>query len=439
MNWDRVNEFVFEKVSKTGIPGLSIAVVEGEEIVWSKGYGYRDLGKLLPATPETFFGIGSITKSFTCLAIMRLVEDGKLSLEDDVSDYVPLDVEGVKIWHLMSHSSGIPALGYAEAMIRYAAGLSKSWFPISKPEHILDFMSDLKDWFLFEPGSRWLYLNEGYEILALIVEKVTGERFREFVKRSVLRPLGLRCAYLDELAGNGNLAKPYIVRDGKIEESRLPLGTMDAAGGLACSALDLARYTSFYIKNGMSVFSENSISEMEKPRVDLPYEGSYMEKYGLGLRITEGFFGRKVLGHGGSVLVYTAHFLYSREDGVGVAVLSNTTGYPMSYMAWYTLAHVLGEDPNELPFLKLERALERYEGRYFSYKRSMEVEVKRSGDFLILKPTNSLSEPAILVPEDPENGIFYTLDGAKKLRVEFFESNGKTHLLFERYLFSREG
>ncbi len=439
MEWRDVERFIFEKMSETKIPGLSIAVSKGGEVIWSRAFGYRDLARLLPSTPETLYGIGSITKSFTCLSIMRLVEDGKLSLEDDVSEYVPLGIDGIEIWHLMSHTSGIPALGYAEALIRYSSGISDSWFPISESEHIIDFMSELKDWYTFEPGSRWLYLNEGYELLALVVERVSGKPFREFVRENVLEPIGLGCVYLDEMERKDDFAKPYVVKGSRAEESRLPLGAMDAAGGLACSVLDLVRYANFYLKKGNGIFDEGSILEMERPRIRVPLESEFDDWYGLGLRITKNFLGRELVGHGGSVLVYTAHFAYSRDEDIAVAVLSNTSGYPMSYIAQYALASAMGEDPLELPFIEMENLLKRYTGTYRNYRGTMTLKVKRLGDFLSLEWERSLSEPVILIPEDPKNGVFYTFEGSKKLRVEFFESKGKTFLLYERYLFSKEG
>ncbi len=131
VDWSVIDSFVLEKISETKIPGLSLAVIENNEITYARGYGYRDLSKLDAMNPGTLMGIGSVTKSFTALAILKLVEDGKLSLNDPVDKYVPLRIKShespITIHHLLTHSSGIPALGYAEAFIRSVLGVRGSW------------------------------------------------------------------------------------------------------------------------------------------------------------------------------------------------------------------------------------------------------------------------------------------------------------------------
>ncbi|MGC9346027.1 MAG: serine hydrolase domain-containing protein, partial [Candidatus Bathyarchaeales archaeon] len=165
LDFGRLENFIFEKMSKTHLPGLSVAIVKDEEVVYSRGFCFRDLEYGLRATPETLYGIGSVTKSFTALSIMQLTEEGKLSLDEPVSKYVPLDLksreEPVRIWHLMSHASGIPALAYAEALIRYMTGAGDKWIPIASYEDIFTFMREANQWALTRPGERWFYLNEG--------------------------------------------------------------------------------------------------------------------------------------------------------------------------------------------------------------------------------------------------------------------------------------
>jgi CubicO group peptidase (beta-lactamase class C family) len=114
MSLSKLEQFIFEKMSETKLPGLSAAVVERDCVMWSRGFGFRDLEHGLPATPQTLCAIASVTKSFTAIAIMQLAEQGKLSVDDPVDSYVPVKIslgdESVRISHLMSHSSGLPAL-----------------------------------------------------------------------------------------------------------------------------------------------------------------------------------------------------------------------------------------------------------------------------------------------------------------------------------------
>ncbi len=430
-----LESFVFDKMRKTKLPGLAIAISKDGKIIYKGTFGFRDIERGLPVTEKTHFGIGSITKSFTCLAILNLEKEGKLSIDDPVSKYVPFK-EGVKIWHLMSHVSGIPALGYAEATIRQAVGVSKKWYPIAKEEDVLRFMKDVERWHTFDPEKRWFYLNEGYEILGMIVEKVSNMSFKEYLLEKIVRNMGIDCVFLEDM-NRVEMAQPYVVRDGKIEKSVIPLGAIGADGGLACSIDDLIEYANFYLKKGFDF-----IEEMEKIRVDLPYKTPFGRSgYGYGLMVQEDFLGRRIVGHGGSILVYTAHFLYSRSDNVGVAVLSNSSGYPMGNLARYAMALAIGEDPKELPFVKLDEVYEKLTGRYATYMGTVEVEVSRIGDFLKIEYLGSLSEPEILVPDDLDGGVkkFHTLSNSNVYPVEFFEEGGKVLMVHERFLYEKVG
>jgi CubicO group peptidase (beta-lactamase class C family) len=139
------------------LPGVSAAVIQGEDVIWSRGFGFRSVEKGLPATPHTLYPIASITKSFTCAAIMQLAEQGKLSVEDPVADHIPLDIqpggEPVRIWHLMTHTSGIPALAYAEAVLSRRQASRRAGCPSPPMTICLTFLRDAGDWATGNPAS----------------------------------------------------------------------------------------------------------------------------------------------------------------------------------------------------------------------------------------------------------------------------------------------
>ena len=182
----RLESFILDKISETRLPGLSIAIIEDSNIVYSRAFGYRDIKSGLPSTPNTLYGIGSVTKSFTALAVMQLVEKELLDVDDPVEKYVPLNLkvfgESVKIHHLLTHSSGIPALAYAEAFIRGVLGDTDSWLPLSKPEDIIVFMKDADKWAVAKPGEKFYYLNEGYVLLGQIISRLSGLRYEKYVE-----------------------------------------------------------------------------------------------------------------------------------------------------------------------------------------------------------------------------------------------------------------
>jgi Beta-lactamase class C and other penicillin binding proteins len=144
MEWRQLEAFILEKMSEYKMPSVTIAVVKNGEVVYANALGFRDLERGVSATPATVYGIGSITKTFTSLCVLKQVEEGRLDLNDYVEKYIPTNLrpfgEPVKIWHLLTHSSGLPALGYAEAFIEGVMGLGAAWMPIAKPQDLLPFL-----------------------------------------------------------------------------------------------------------------------------------------------------------------------------------------------------------------------------------------------------------------------------------------------------------
>ncbi len=447
MDFSRLEEFVLEKIRKARIPGLSIAVVKDNEVIYSRGFGFRDISNGLPATPNTIYGIGSVTKSFTALAILKLVEQGKLDLYDPIDKYVPLGIrpfnEPIRIHHLLTHSSGIPALAYAEAFIRSLLGLDKTWLPLSTPEDIISFMRDAGEWVEAKPGSRFFYLNEGYVLLGYIISKISGVKYEDFVRKHILEPLEMNRTYFysTEVEKDPDVATPYIIdKDGKHVVSRFPYG-VTADGGLLSNTVDMSKYIVMYLNrgeyNGKVILDREYIELMERKYIDIPWKLFGDEGYGYGLAVTEKFLGRKLVQHSGSVLVYTAYMGYLPRDRVGVVVLANASGYPLSNIGMYALALALGKNPeNELEFLKRERILESLEGVYETYKGTHRYTVKRQGDFLVLQYKDRYHESTtILVPEEVSEDYarFFTLYGGRKMWAEFYRRDDKIVLLFERY------
>ena len=439
-------------MSKTHLPAISVAVVENGQIIYSKGFGLRNKAYGLAATPNTLYAIGSVTKSFTALSIMQLFNEGKLSLDDPVSKYAPLELksmgEPVKIWHLLTHSSGIPALAYAEAIIRYATGAGGKWIPMATYDELFAFMQEAESWALTKPGERWFYLNEGYLLLGYIIEKVSGVSYQKYVENNILEPLGMKRTFFgrEKLERDSDAAVPYIItKEGEQKES-VYVYSLSADGGLISNVMDLARYIIMYLNrgeyNGNRILPPHLIEEMEKPRVKLPVQIFGGEAYAYGLMTIPNFLGYKLVGHGGSVLTATAYIGYIPERKIGIALLANGSGYPLSQLGMYGLALMLGEDPEKLPFIKLERQLDSLTGRYQTYKGTMDAQVVKKGSFLcVIIKDKYMEEVVPLFPENLEGNVktFYTLQGAGKLKVEFIVNEKDIDLLFERYRLKRVG
>lgn len=444
--------FLFECMSKTHLPAISVAMVEDGKVVYSKGFGLRNKAYGFRATANTLYAIGSVTKSFTALSIMQLVNEGKLNLEDPVGNYAPLDLksmgEPVRVWHLLTHSSGIPALAYAEAIIRYATGAGGKWIPMATYDELFTFMREAEKWAVTKPGERWFYLNEGYLLLGYIIEKISGMDYREYVRKRILEPLGMNRTFFgrEKLEADKDAAVPYIItKEGEQKESGY-VYSLTADGGLISNVIDLARYITMYLNrgeyNGNRILPSELIEEMEKPRIKLPVHVFGGESYGYGLMTVPNFLGYKLVGHGGSVLTATAYIGYIPERKIGIALLANGSGYPLSQLGMYGLALMLGRNPEELPFIKMEKQLEALTGRYETYKGTMDAQVVKKGSFLCIVIKDKYMEEIIpLFPENLEGNVktFYTLQGSGKLKVEFIVDGKDVDLIYERYRLKRVG
>ncbi|NIS81886.1 MAG: serine hydrolase [Anaerolineales bacterium] len=455
MDFSKFEAFIFDKMSKSKLPGLSVVIIDGGEILWSRGFGFRDLERGLSATPHTLYAIASVTKSFTAIALLQLQEQGKLSLEDPIDKYIPLDMlakeEPILLRHLLSHASGIPALAYAESVIRGVMGAGEHWIPIANYDDMFTFLQNAQSYARTKPGERWFYLNEGYVLLGYVIEKVSGTPYSEYVRENILHPLDMKRSFFtrEAVAEDQDAATPYIItRDKERVPTTYPYGMITADGGLISNVLDLARYVSMFLGRGelggKRILNSKSLESMETPRVSRPYtEGPFRESaYGYGLGVLPDFLGHKIFGHSGGLYAATAYIGYIVEQNIGIALLANGDGYPLSQFGMYGLALLLGEDPTIYPIFRLERMLDELEGTYETYKGTMKALVKRSGDFLILEVKDKYSDLVVyLIPEtlDEECRIFYTLASGNKLPVEVTIKDDHVELIYERYLLKKTG
>jgi CubicO group peptidase (beta-lactamase class C family) len=303
-------------------------------------------------------------------------------------------------------------------------------------------MRDANQWALAKPGQRWFYLNEGYVILGHIIEKVSGVKYDEYVKKNILEPLNMKRSFFrkENVEKDENVATPYIItRDGECKKSVHPYG-VQADGGLISNVMDLANYIIMYLNRGKhcenTLLSPKLIEEMEKPRIKLPLQVFGGEAYGYGLSIIPNFLGYKLVGHGGSVLVYTAYIGYIPEKRVGIALLANGSGYPMSQIGLYGLALLLGKNPEKLPFIKMEKTYDLLSGVYETYKGTMSATVTTKNGILQLEIKDKHVDMIIpLIPDHIESEVkkFYTIQSGGKLPVEFIVENKKVELIYERY------
>jgi CubicO group peptidase (beta-lactamase class C family) len=451
---EKIETFVAETMIQDHVPGLSLAIVKDGKVVYAKGFGARNLKTNLPATPDTLWGICSCTKSFTAMAVMQLQEQRKLNVNDPVKKYLPefkvgKDETPIKIQHLLSHSSGIPALFSAYTQALRFLGTEEKWLPLTSFDDVMAFINGAEDEVASEPGKRFFYLDEGYELLGRIIEKVSKMAYKEFVRERILKPLRMsRTTFPDRNPEKDpDVATPYLVQkkdDGFVATPSAsvvtPYSMAYPAGGLISSVRELANYLIANMNHGVfegtKILDSELLQEMHKPRIPMNWPIHFGQiRYGYGWYTQDDFFGQTLVGHAGGCIVANADLNFVPDLNIGVAVACNNgLAYSVNtLMAPVALALLMGKDPlKDIPFFEVERKMAMLTGEYESYKGIWKFSVVRMGGILLAESKDKLLPQSLaLIPEDDrlESLKFYTLAGGTRSPVEFVvDPSGKIDL-----------
>ncbi len=312
-----IDDFVKGKMREYGIPGLSLAVVRDGKIIHLKGYGIANLELSVPVTEQTSFGIMSITKTFTAILTLALVEDGRLSLDDPISKHLidlPAIWQPITVRQLLTHTSGIPSFATSD----------KDPCPVGKEPRSYtreDVLKEVSCFPLeFTPGERFAYGDTNYHLLGMIVERVSGKPYETFLRERVLGPLGMKDTrstnYTDLIP---NRANGYSLRDGVVKNAgRFEIDEF-ANGGLISTAIDMAKFEGAFSTE--KVLKRKTLERMwTNAKLN---NGETVQQYGLGLGLTP-FRGRKRIGHtGGGGLGFATAFTYFPAERISVVLLSN--------------------------------------------------------------------------------------------------------------------
>jgi CubicO group peptidase (beta-lactamase class C family) len=293
--------------------GASIAVVRGRDTLVMAGVGIADKAAHRPATATTIYRIGSITKQFTAAAIMRLVEEQRLRLDDDLSTYVPdFPYQGrhVTIRRLLNHTSGIH--NYTDVPAWQAR-----WAEDMSPESIVSLVRDRP--FDFQPGTAWSYSNTGYVLLGMVIEKVTHRPYAEYLRDVFFRPLGMQStSYCPSHPTDPAFAAGY--GPSGADAAYLSMTQPFSAGALCSTVGDLVRWQRALA--GGRVVNPASYAQMITP--DTLIDGHRLD-YGFGLA-PGAFFNHRFVGHDGGINGFQSSALYFPDDTLSVVVLVNNGG-----------------------------------------------------------------------------------------------------------------
>ena len=312
---DDVDALVAASVDATG-PGISVVVTEDGEVVYTGARGMADLAQARPIEPDTLFRLGSITKQFASAVVLQLAQEGKLSLDDPLSKFVPdYPASGatVTVRQLLNHTSGIASYTSMPGFMN-DTNLVRKW---KTRDLIAAFQDQPTD---FAPGDRQLYNNSGYILVGAVIEAVTGKPWDQAVAERISAPLGLStiASFADE-AALPDMALGYTRSEAGGAELASPINATvpAAAGALRGTVLDLATWANAL--HGGEVIGDDLYRQMIAPTV---LNDGTVVNYGLGVDV-EKFRGRHKIGHGGGINGFNTASLYLPEEGIFVAVFNN--------------------------------------------------------------------------------------------------------------------
>lgn len=322
----KVNQYVTELMKKLPVtPGLAVAIVRGDKIIFAKGFGYRDVKAKLAVTRNTQFYIASTTKSFTATAAKLLADEGKFDLDAPIKKYFPnlvlkspLSAEQITIRDLLTHRSGIvnEAINFRAA---YSGQINN------------DIVLDLLGNYGKSVSPEFRYSNIGYIVCAVAMEKAAGETWQQIVERKIITPMNLRStsAYASKAKASGDFALPYLAEQGSF--TQLPYkddSTMHAAGGIVSSAEDLAKWLIVNMNDGKfegkQIIPASSLEEILAPQINQKRDFYKFKRYGYSLGWNIGTYkGDKFVHCFGEFPGFRPHVSFMPKHKTGIVVLVN--------------------------------------------------------------------------------------------------------------------
>jgi CubicO group peptidase (beta-lactamase class C family) len=308
---DRVDEFVRAEMSRQRVPGVAVAIVDRGTVVKAQGYGYANVEHQVPVRPETIFQSGSLGKQFTAAAVMALVEDGKLALDDTLGKYFPDAPEAfrpITVRHLLTHTSGIP--DYTEGTLDYRRDYTE--------DELARLAFGLK--LEFAPGARWNYSNTGYLLLGVLAHRASGRFYGDVLRDRVFRPLGMKTArIISEEDIVPHRAAGYRLAGGELKNQEWvsPKLNTTADGSLYFSVLDLVAWDKGL--RARAVLKPESWAAVFQP-VRLNSGRTYPYGFGWGI---EQAAGQTVVGHGGSWQGFRTQLTRFLGNDLTIIVLAN--------------------------------------------------------------------------------------------------------------------
>ena len=346
-------------------PGAAVLVTRKGQVVYQKAIGMADMELDVPLKTDHVFRIGSVTKQFTAAAILKLAEEGKLDLQDEITRFIPdYPTQGKKITveHLLNHTSGIKSYTSME-----------EWDPMT---HRKDFTpAELVDFFKnqpmdFEPGTQYRYNNSGYILLGYIIEKVSGKSYAAYIKDTFFQPLGMSHSYYGDVKPLvKNRANGYTEGEmsGFANADYLSMTQPYAAGSIMSTVADLVTWTQAV--HGGKVLKPESLQKAFTPYILPDGTNTY---YGYGWQVGN-MMGSQSIEHGGGIHGFLSMLLYVKEEDVCVAILTNCDCNGPEQLADKFAALAAGKNLSPTAINLETSVLEQYTGVYENDKKEQRI------------------------------------------------------------------
>lgn len=311
-----VDSYVQGEMAKLHIPGAGVAVLRAGRIELMKGYGVANVERNLPVTPDTAFQIASTTKPFTAMAVMMLVEDGNVSLDEKAGTYLPWlppPYGNVTVRHLLTHTSGVNRDVRTANVDNFTLDEFKRRFAAAPAS--------------FKPGERWEYSNNGYILLGMIIEAASGKSYGDFLRQRIFKPLGMKNTTYNAPPGAAkNRAVGYDWLDNTYKPSPYFHGGY-SGGGLVSSVADLAKWARAL--DDKKLLKQSSFERMWTPvglsggrPLSFEFRGE-QSGYGFGWFLMT-YKGHRLITHGGTVSGFSGQVHRFVDDKITVIVLTNS-------------------------------------------------------------------------------------------------------------------
>ena len=306
----KVDDYIRSEMQAQRIPGVSVAVIKNGEIVLAKGYGFANIEHQVPVKPETIFQSGSMGKQFTATAVMMLVEEGKLSLDDKLIKFFP---DGPETWrnitvrHLLTHTSGM--------------GDYPDDFDLRRDYTEDELLQRIKTIPLaFQPGEKWSYSNLAYVTLGVLIHKVSGKFYGDFLQERVFKPLGMSTArVISEEDIVPNRAAGYRLVNGELKNQNWVSPTLNttADGALYLTVYDMAKWdAALYTEK---LLKRSSLEQMWTP---VRLNDGKTHPYGFGWALGA-VRGHRIIEHGGSWQGFKSHIARYLDEKLTIVVFAN--------------------------------------------------------------------------------------------------------------------